>query len=623
LGFPFDLLSMLLLALGGSALLLRCEGVVVPWASALLAVLTLCLSFLAFSVLYVWIPVGGFLLLGGILGIASLYGKVALAGALSRQVLIESRPEEGKPEEPLAATDLECWPLIAGLINQTLHLNRCLLLEKQPGSDSLKNAISLNCTFNDIGERRRDCCRTPYITAKEAGGPIRVESFLLKPLGKELQYIAPLEHAGDLLGFWVLGVDESRVPSGAFERLISDYAAIISQMVYHHRIRQRERSVARRLEMCLAHDQTSFVYGHLKQSVGQLKRKLRSTEIIIDKIQTATVVFNLFGDIVSMNRRMKALIVQERLKPRRLTALDFLSALTEYDADKAKKVLRHVLLDRQALTMPAKLSSGGSGKHLMHLQPLHLGEAAADGEDARDLAARGILCEVVDARSFTEVYEMKESLARRLGTHLRNELASIDISSALIAESWVSEEQKVHAARLAQEKVSRSMELIVECQQYFDGSRELETLERFPVSSLDAFREALRQVQPLLAQKRLEVQVESPRLMSHCLASRESLSTAFTVLLKLLIGDAMDNSRIEVSAVESEDLVVYELRNHGFGIPNERFQEFLFGEKPQAAGNLKMLRDCIHWAESWGGELEAGSEVGVGTSARLGLVKFI
>ena len=48
--------------------------------------------------------------------------------------------------------------------------------------------------------------------------------------------------------------------------------------------------------------------------------------------------------------------------------------------------------------------------------------------------------------------------------------------------------------------------------------------------------------------------------------------------------------------------MTYTFQNTGFGIPNDLFQKYLYGDASLASEELKTLREGIRWVEAWGGE---------------------
>lgn len=608
-----------------------CMGTMLLWADALLAgwivvsagLLMAVAAHIGLVFAGVWLPLAEMLLALVLLHIVSMRSKAILAARLARGVLVSQGASAapgraGRDDEPAA----DHWSLVVNMVNQTLDLSRVVFLETVPSSTLLKEARALNCSFQDISERRRDYKRAPYITAMETGSVIRVDNYLKRSFEREEQYLVALSHGGEVLGFWAFGIDPSRISSPAtFEAIVSQYSELIGELLQHRRRIGKGAGLMGRVEGFLTRDRTEDLYHELAEAFDSFAGRLEQLEALLAGIQTAAVVYDLFGRVLHVNDRMLEILESERRNPHKMTAVDLVSALSEYDLGKSRTILRHVIVDQQVIDLPVTLERSQKGRYVMHLHPLEVASGPEYGP--KDLTGRCILCELVDTTAFTGLYEMKERLANRLGLQLRNDLASIDLSSSLLAATNISDHQRHHISQIIHDKVAKTMDVLVECQQYLTMDGELENVERFPVDAQEALAAALAEVEPALAGRSIRSRVRQPKLMSYVLASADNLKTAFAAILRLLGGDALDGSMVEVVVDEHEDLVEFAFRNTGFGIPNERFQEYVLGDKTLASGDLKVLRESMHWVESWGGELEASSEVGVGTEARLRLVKFI
>ena len=601
------------------------DALVAGWITLLMVAATLLLIFVLFNYGGVWVPATEICSSQGALLFVALRNKAALSTAWLRALLLSTMSrlqDRYLPTRP--GSKAESWALIVNMVNQTLELNRVIFLETERGTTRLKEVQALNCSIDDINERRRDFRRTPYVTAIESRGPLRVENYLKKAYDLEEQYLVPLQFGNELLGFWACGVDPGKaaaVPS--FENVLRSYAALISELLHERRQLERHRSWTQRLEAYVTHERSEDVYEQLKTTMEVVEGRLLQIEGLLGDINTATAVYDLFGRGIYINQKMTQLLEDEGLSPRTMTALDLVSALSEYDLGRSRRILRHVLIEMQSLTFPVSLSKKQGSRFVLHLHPLQLGAAEQGGESSKELTGKSILCELVDTTTFTGLFEMKEKLSERLGLQLRNDLASIDLSSSLLSRDELSPDQRRHISQMIHDKVARTMDVLVECQQYLALDSEVESVERFPMSSREIFEKAVAGVEGLLESRGMKIEVDRPRLMSFVLASAENLRTVFSATLKLLVTDATDNSQVTVSVNESEDLVTYRFKNTGFGIPNDLFQKYLYGDASLASEELKTLREGIRWVEAWGGELEAYSEVGVGTQATLRLVKFI
>ena len=106
-------------------------------------------------------------------------------------------------------------------------------------------------------------------------------------------------------------------------------------------------------------------------------------------------------------------------------------------------------------------------------------------------------------------------------------------------------------------------------------------------------------------------------------AAPDELNRLMQVLLDALLDDAAENTVIEIGMEERDDRVRYRFRNDGFGIPNERFQAYLFGGKNVVADEFKALHDALGCGDEWEGRVAANSEVGSGMTFDIELKAVI
>ena len=144
--------------------------------------------------------------------------------------------------------------------------------------------------------------------------------------------------------------------------------------------------------------------------------------------------------------------------------------------------------------------------------------------------------------------------------------------------------------------------------------------------AVDATAPVLAAVQTLNgeAQARdIEFAMRLPEFASLVHAPPQELGRLMRVVLEALVNDAAENTCIEVDITECDDRVVYAFSNTGFGIPNERFQAYLFEGKNIVADEFKDLHDAINHVGAWEGRVTASSEVGTGMAFNIELKAVI
>lgn len=187
-------------------------GLLHQWGDTSFSVTVLCTGLVAGFVVTLtvllfdrmWLPVTELTLAQCGLFVASIHGRALRSAMWTKNLVLRSssRLERRGTSERFDIKN-DAWTLIISMVNQTLDLNRALFFETRLGRKHLANAMAINCSFDDYLEMRRDFRRPPYVTAIEAGGPVRLENLLRVTGEPEDQYLVPLQSGGEILGFWV------------------------------------------------------------------------------------------------------------------------------------------------------------------------------------------------------------------------------------------------------------------------------------------------------------------------------------------------------------------------------------------------------------------------------------
>jgi hypothetical protein len=79
---------------------------------------------------------------------------------------------------------------------------------------------------------------------------------------------------------------------------------------------------------------------------------------------------------------------------------------------------------------------------------------------------------------------------------------------------------------------------------------------------------------------------------------------------------------VRIQVREDTSWVTFSFENRGFGMPNDRFQTWLFSDENGGSDAARKLRTAVRWVRDWGGAVEAESGVGSGTRIQLRLQRF-
>ncbi len=597
-------------------------------AAVALFALYMAASWYAFAFMLLWVPVVA-LILAQVLFFLLFYREKTVVNEVTMQNMLLNLAESMKQRvAPQSFYEVkEHWVQVANMLYQTLDLERLILLERVPGDHRVREVQALQCSLDDIAEMRRDYEREPYSTAIAENGPVRLtRTYLRNPAADEEQYLVPLVFGGDVLGFWAFGISREHLEAiNDFDKLIRDFARQISELLYHRQLwmaRQHEEEA--RFSDYMGVEGRDRIFSEVRKDVAMLEYRLANLENVMNGLSVAAILYDLFGGVIQVNRRMEDLARNLDLEPYELTALDFIRDLTGITHDRCRRMFREVIMEHGRFSLPVRTAQG-ERMYILTIQPLYHrdGEQFVETGDAHPFALQGILCELVDVSDMRSHYSIKDQLVERFIFRLRNDLQAVITGSSLLTHHEIDAGQRQHVEGLMLRKMDHILSMFNRSHQFMEKSLESGTSEVYPLDPSLAIRQASEMCREAAIEHKVRIDVALPPFVSLVLAEPGgTLDWVMKTILTLLIQDAVEHSTIEVAVRESEGMVVCSFHNTGFGLPNARLQDCLFGTDPVDGRIYKDMREAILRIREWGGEIEGHAQVGEGIRLILRLKVF-
>lgn len=595
------------------------EGV---WITILSLAVYMTLGWLVLWLLYYWLPVLEFVMAQSVMFLWISHEKSARMELEMRTMLAEMSSRLRKSALPPRFYDTpRHWEQLVAMVDQTLSLTRLIFLERVEADHRVKEIQALRCSLDSIDERRRDYERTPYSTAIAAGGPIRIEKTYLEKseLETEDQYLVPLIYSGEILGFWAFGVDMVKIQSRQqMESMAKDFSYQIAELLYHRRHwLNKEAEEARILSQYLSLQGGEVVHKDVHQALDLMERRLSVQQSVFDGLETATVLYDLFGRVMQINHHLEQLMADADIPAFDYTALDLMSVLTNFGREACQDLLRQVVMERRSLVVPARLAALPNQRFLLRMRALNYDETSArTAADSTPFELLGVLFELDDVSLIHRLYSHKETLiqhlSQRIGRGLDN---AIQLSSEVTAEGRADTIGKVV------DHIKSENRMLKEATAFLNKEIGTMSLQLFPIDGRQPILENIEEISGHVEVSDIRIVAELPDELSLVLAEPELLHDVTASVLDALIKDASEESTIHIIVEEQEEWIRYKFYNQGFGMPNDRFQEFLFEDDGITEGYTQ-LRNALHRVQSWGGTVEASSELGVGTNIEIKLRAF-
>lgn len=521
----------------------------------------------------------------------------------------------------------EHWSQVITLVDQTLALTRLIFLERVEGQHRVREIKPLRCSLDDIDENRRDYQRTPYSTAIAEAGPIRLDHAFLRALDDvdEAQFLVPLLFGGEVQGFWAFGIEVHRLEAPEqFMQTVRDFGSQIAELLFHRKqwIRRETRETSF-LSRYLQLEGGDTVYADVRQSLELFERRIRILESVFDALHVATVTYDLFGRVIHVNPRMENVMRSAEIRCFDLTALDLLTHISDLDRDQARQVLRSAVTERQATNLNISLSPTGGEEYVLTVRGItYENPTEVVGDEAAPFQLLGILFELVDITRLKRHYQFKDVLLEHFVYQIRSELQTLLEGTHREEETDLDLRRRARITELVHSKVESVIGTLQDVQSHLSRSIDVTALTAYPIDAKEPVKAAVKALEQDAARARVGFRLALPELMRLVMAEPLELREAVTRILRALLKDAARDSQIEIHLQEEEASIVYHFRNSGFGMPNERFQAYLFSDGEVAEGFLE-LREAIRRLRTWGGETQAASEVGVGTQLTVRLKAFL
>jgi CHASE2 domain-containing sensor protein/signal transduction histidine kinase len=584
--------------------------------SILLLIFYLVACYVLFSFINIWIPIVEILTLHVITSVTLITRKAMMEEEGLRKMLLETTIKLEKRLLPESFYNTEDhWSQLITFVSQSLELNRAIFLEKVEGEHRVREVKALNCSLEDIYERRRDYEREPYSTAILENGPVEIEkrSFFKNIREGEREYIAPLIFVNRVLGFWALSIDRSKVQDiPAFLSMVRDYALQISELLYfrqQQQIRLKRESWWRKF---LRFEGTKLFYRELWENLSVFETRLLLLEKVLERMNTATILYDLFGRVIYINKQMTDILGSIDIRPYEMSALDLGVKLTGIEPEKVRGFLQRIILERDEVSLSVTMPSDINKMYMLYMRPIVYegGEMPAIG--VYPFMIMGIIFVLVDVSYLRSLEIFKNDLFTDLDYRLRNHIEAINLAATLLSQESLPEKQKQMALQILTEKVDTTNEFIKDMKEHLLKDIFVSDLEHYPVDIKGPLLSAINDVSDIASKRGIRIDVVVPELAGFVYASPR-LKDVIVEIMKVILHDAIDNSEINVRLQEGEEIFELSISNKGIGLPQEILNKYLFSYTDETrSAELKALKAAIKQVRQWEGDIMVNSDVGKG-----------
>lgn len=529
-------------------------------AASLVAMAFLVLVWLALVVSRVHVPaVAGLLVLGTTL--VSVYQSKGqrqnrqLARLVNETTLLSMGGRKGEPGQTSLAN---LWPDVMAMLDQLFPLTRAVLLSRAATAGHVHLVQTLRCDRDVIQERRRDYRRTPYSRALDRNDAVEAPGYLKPGPAGESVLLVPMRFAGEVQGFLALGMSAMNAVSPAVLqhgiRVIGEH---LSELMFERRRTQETEDAMRRWHQRLRDPRDEAIH-QLSQNVRLISRHTTLLQDLVDSLDAATGVYDLFGRSLVLNKRMADALEKLEFHDREHTAVDLLASAGAMSLDQARSVMARVILDRLDFERTARI---GGHPHLLKASMLSDSASAQGASELLD-SIHGLMFQLFPSGNATSV-----GLPGAAGA-IPDTGAGEAVAGEESVDVWHAIEQAVAVLHAGQHS-------------------------------------------------EVAVNIEGDQGKVYALAPPAEFESLLGALLQLLAEDTRNPGSVTISIRGSGREVSIEMRNNGFGLPDDKLQAMLTGPTLPKSKPLRDVRRLLATTFKHGGDCTLGSDVGSGYAVRI------
>ncbi|MFC0445535.1 hypothetical protein ACFOD1_05665 [Pseudidiomarina halophila] len=521
------------------------------------------------------------------------------------------------------------WKNLHVFIDQHLNMQRSILLDRVAQDHRLVAIHSLNCTIEDIEERRRDFQRAPYSDALQTQRPHRIgegKSYFKNATRSEIEYIVPLVFAGDVLGFWALTVEpDEQWNANIFEQNLISFSRELAELLYHRsKFVERTTKENRWLRQVVNLNYAVKEHRELDSAIELLERRLGLLQNVFNRNTSALALYNLFGQVLTSNQKMDKIANALDLKIFTMSAHDLLVELTGEQSANIKRLMLQITLHQRTVEWPIS-SPKLESDYILRVLPIERENNRND--DMSPFLLAGILFEFVDVHSVQQVVERKRELHQYYFNKLEADFTTIrQVTEELAEVTGTQHQHYLKQLRSTLDKASRlsvTVERMLELQQH--------SSEIIPANPARLITNRVRKLVKTPESKVVKFDYEWPDVIPLVMVSLEPFRQLLDAILNLLVKDVDTDAGVIKVAMNA---CVYEdscrrtqilFTNNGYGVPQERLDSLreltnfeLFNEGSELFTIIYLGRQI----EDWGAQLELSTELGKGFQIKLLLPTF-
>ena len=510
------------------------------------------------------------------------------------------------------------WEEIIKFIDQLLTIKKSILFEKVPNDKRIREVSSLNCSFDEIMELRRDYTREPYKSAikyNTISTPNR--PFFNTKTEEQEEFIVPLSYQNEIVGFWALMFDKSDLNKiDNYKMIIDNLAKEISQILFSRskfKNQIKKTNIIKKIFDMEAQDDNLAIF---RKNLSFLEKKMVLNDIVFDSISSNIVTYNLFGKIIHINGVMDRLFAEEGINAYNFNAGTMLEKMTDIPPAKTKRLIREVIINHKEHIQFVTCNKTNK-KFLFMASPLTQKDIDNKIKDTYLFNTYGMLFVFVDVNfieknSYLRQDVMEVSLANRKERidNLRRNMSLLEntIKADTIQKKLIQElKSKISNMDLALQYIKSLMT------QSLDNTGD----DLYPIKIQEKIYSISDYIKDKYKDKDKEIffDITSSDHLPLVIVSVNSIDKTLNSIFDFLAQDTHSAKTIHITISKIEDYVEVNIDNNGYGMPLDELMNDI--ENNNTLSSYIDLKYAIKNIKNSNGDILFDTSLGQGIKAKI------
>lgn len=506
------------------------------------------------------------------------------------------------------------WEKILTMIRQTLQLEAVIILERPTEKFHLDIVVKFGCSEALVHEKRRDFRRAPFDTALQYGKPIQPDRpFFDIDTRLEVQYICPLYHGGEILGFWALSLSrETVLNTPRFAEILQKYSVQISELLYSRQIMTRGGN--KLLSPATETKHLTYDKNLVFQRIMTLESQLNSHANLIDTTKTGCLLYDLFGNLVLANTAAQSFARNNSVAIFDGNALDLMVTLTGCSPERGRETLLDIIVHNSNTTLPVTIEKGVA-THVIHLC---LVQSSTDNQESnvapRPFDAQGILFEIIDNSRIARLHREKESLLVNLTASAVDMVQGAFFALSAIKRTLANHEESVEDAEDLETILNDITSVMSSLNSQLYLSEDIIRSGHLYVDMKIAVENSITHHGHQVVARMMEVKANLSDYCELAKANVSDLERTLDRIWTLMLETAEEGSQLQIlvdqKEVNNKNIIRCAFKNQGYGLTPGIIDAFDRRDLEDLTPTLCALRLVMDDVKAWGGTLLLRSSLG-------------